>query len=632
MLFANHERAYATGDFRVIAGNIVAAEPSFLERIVDTYKSNTAPARIAADLTALRETGSVLVAGYDNGISLHNVNLASGTLGNVHSSKDGVAVTLSNPLKILASTHAQPPAKIAVVAKEGVRVFSPETGDYAKDLSAKYYGQLTDALTANDLTRAQKVIDAYLNEDFCAIDKTIYHVKEGLKRLFAPLIHKPQKRSETETELLDILSSKKEYNSAILNVREEIPHAQREDIAGKLEKEYGMRCSALMTSPTLILKGESKEVERVTKRLMLSRPCSHELRALTDIRPSHVRVMKLPKPKLACSAPDSQLGHVLLLNAYAAHAYTQGEGVTGAVMDTGVDYTHPWLKDNFDDEKGYDFVENTDNPLDREGHGTHVAGIWKAVAPRINLRSVRVLDALGRGFEADILLGYEYCYKNSIPIINCSFGAGWPSEQERRVVEAAPDYGCAIVAAAGNESSNEHSPDIISYPAAFQGVQSVASVNLRGQHSPFSNMGYVTFAALGENVLSSLPGGKWALMDGTSMASPGVAGALTLQLAAHPNYALDDRLMIAQERCTRDGEGEEWERRFGFGIPDCELYVESGALWTGTSKYATSMRNARDKSSRSTASPLMKEAASSAKTSSTQPRARNKSRKSSSES
>ena len=161
--------------------------------------------------------------------------------------------------------------------------------------------------------------------------------------------------------------------------------------------------------------------------------------------------------------------------------------------------------------------------------------------------------------------------------MNCSFGGSFCSEEERLVVQAGQDYGCLIVAAAGNESAGDDGPDVFGYPASITGVQSIGSVNAQKQHSRFSNMGKVELATMGEDVLSTLPNNSYGVMDGTSMASPSAAGAFALQLATHANYSIEDRLSIAYARSQTDFAKmppTEWKRRFGFGIPDCRTWVE----------------------------------------------------------
>lgn len=604
MLAANSAKAYAVvaseqQSVYAIAGSLLIPQGGLarLEYLAEKYSKRQTPRALAATLMEYpsKENGAITIAGFEDELEIHEVNLLTGSASGIfsyHPHKPETIVSLADPARYLISHVAQhrAPFQFGFATKDGARtLYAPSTkleiasgnykSNFTRDISQPYYAKLIEALARNDLKRTNKIIDAFLNEDYCAIDRTIHVVKGAMQRLFAPLIHVPVSRTDEETRVKDILASKREYASALITVRAELGLQKREELADKLGKTYQLQCTALKTSPTIVMKGAKSEVERITSRVIRANAAN-----ITEIRPSRLRVSPLPKLKAKCEKTERFI-HVEMLNAYAAHSRTKGEGVIGAVMDTGIDYSHPALRQNFEDEKGYDFVTNTDDPYDREGHGTHVAGIWAAVAPNVILKAVRVLDELGRGSEADILLGFEYCYKNSIPIINCSFGSGWSSDQERRVVEAAPEYGCIIVAAAGNESEDETSPDLPSYPAAFSGVQSIGSIDRNWKHSPFSNMGYVTFAALGEDVLSTLPGCEWGVMDGTSMASPSIAGALTLQLSANPDLSLENRLMIAKARCQHDfgTQNEEWTRRYGFGVPDCSLLVEH-AQWIGASK------------------------------------------------
>lgn len=379
----------------------------------------------------------------------------------------------------------------------------------------------------------------------------------------------PKQYSEQQTYQQDVLASKQETLSAMLSVNAE--YAQRVALAADLQQQYGVQCEPLLTSKTIILRAPTNE----TPNILTHVKCS----GLLGVRLAKLIVPALPKPKRIVSIRQDSLEHVAMMRAYEAHDTTMGENTTVAVLDTGVDYTHPALKNAFDErELGYDFVnrKHPHHPKDLHGHGTHVAGIVKAVAPGVTLKAVRVLNENGVGSEADVLLGYEWCYKRNIPVINCSLGSSVGSEEERQVVQAAALFESIIVAAAGNESDDEYSPNIPGYPAWWDGVQSVASVSRDRKHSRFSNMGKVEFAALGEDVFSTVPGG-YAVMTGTSMASPCVAGALALQHSASAS-CLEDRLLRAKDECQQDfGQNlkrEQWRRRYGFGIPDCARWVQ----------------------------------------------------------
>lgn len=610
LIVANQERAYAVAGtaeqgIYVINKNLVIPASEAYAIKLRTFPSlfgerNAPPAEFARERECSNDSGTL--AGYDRGIKLHHVNECRSRpiITSSVSHSTNIKVTLGDPLEDLVEfyrTHPKVQLQFGFVTKEGVKALhAPGTvygqavpwnyrdGDhisaFKNSTNAPYHSRLLDALAVGDLKRAQRAIDAFLDEDYCMIDRVTATVGRAFLDLIGvPTVSVPKRRAPEEERKQDALSSKQERARIMINTREQGPAAknyeQRQELAALLTKEYKLPCTALMTASTIVMTADTGDAARCMTHLQTRRYKAAQ--SVTGARLSRMRLVALPKPKTRVQRRQGQLSHVALLNAYAAHRITQGKGVVGAVMDTGIDYRHEALAGNFDADKGYDFVRDTRDPMDLEGHGTHVAGIMTSIAPDMTLMAVRVLDEWGRGNEADILLGYEYCYKNRIPVVNCSFGSPFASEEERQVVEAAPSYGCIIVAAAGNESSGERDEDIPSYPAVFSCVQSIGSVSPQRKHSSFSNMGFVSFAAQGEDVLSTLPDNSYGTMDGTSMASPSVAGALTLQLAANPR-SLEDRLMIAHARCFTDFGNDfrerEWERRFGYGIPDCLRLVE----------------------------------------------------------
>ncbi|MBI4144628.1 S8 family serine peptidase [Candidatus Woesearchaeota archaeon] len=608
LITANQERAYAVANtteqgIYAINNNLVIPASAAYAIKLRTFPSlfgerKVSPAAFARERESVNDSGTLI--GYDNGIKLHQVIECHTTSIKTScvSHRTNVNVTLGDPLERLVEfyrAHPQEALQFGFATKDGVKTLhAPGTvygeaipwnyrdggnvSTFKNAVNQPYHPRLLEALGRADLKRARKTIDAFLDEDYCIIDRamvTIGRVFSG--PVGTPTITVPRRTPEEERKQ-DLLASNQERARIMINVRETGNARQnyecRQELADLLTKDYKLPCTALMTASTIVMTTDTNEAGRCMTHLQARR---YQAAAVSSTRLSRMRLVALPKPKTRTQRRQGQLSHVALLNAYAAHRITTGEGIVGAVMDTGVDYTHEALAANFGTDKGYDFVRDTTDPMDLEGHGTHVAGIWASVAPGVRLKAVRVLDEWGRGNEADILLGYEYCYRNQIPIINCSFGSPFASEEERQVVEAAPSCGCMIVAAAGNDSSGERDEDIPSYPAVFSGVQSIGSVNPDRKHSSFSNMGFVSFSAQGEDVLSTLPDDSYGTMDGTSMASPSVAGALTLQLAANPR-SLEDRLMIAHARCfTEFGKAypeNEWTRRFGYGIPDCLRLVE----------------------------------------------------------
>jgi subtilisin family serine protease len=250
-----------------------------------------------------------------------------------------------------------------------------------------------------------------------------------------------------------------------------------------------------------------------------------------------------------------------------------------AVIDTGVDLSHPDLASNIwrnpreipgngkdddrngfkDDVQGYDFVNRDASPQDDQGHGTHVSGIVAAVGN--NARGVagvawgtkvipiKALDSQGSGFNSDIVKGIDYVTdlrRKGVPVaaINLSLGGGGYSGALYRAVERARNHEIFVVAAAGNEGADN---DVIgSYPANFKidNVVSVTATNAAGELPSYANVGpcSVHLAAPGNEILSTsltqTSYGPYRMLSGTSMASPHVAGIIALIAAANPSLSL----------------------------------------------------------------------------------------------
>jgi thermitase len=203
-----------------------------------------------------------------------------------------------------------------------------------------------------------------------------------------------------------------------------------------------------------------------------------------------------------------------------------------AVLDTGVDYTHPDL-----DGKtilGYDFVDDDNAPMDLNGHGTHVAGIAAAetnnatgiagTAPNTKVLAVRVLDAAGSGTLEDIADGIRYAADSGAEVINMSLGCNCHTVALEDAVNYAYNKGVVLVAAAGNDNVSTTFE-----PASYTNVIAVGAVNDRDRKATFSNYGtWVDVVAPGVGIASTYPNNQYVYMDGTSMASPYVAGLAAL--------------------------------------------------------------------------------------------------------
>jgi thermitase len=252
-----------------------------------------------------------------------------------------------------------------------------------------------------------------------------------------------------------------------------------------------------------------------------------------------------------------------------------------AMVDTGIDYGHPDLKDNIyvnpaeakgqrgvdDDNNGYvddvhgmDFapgegsnVPYDNDPSDGAGHGTHTAGTVAAVAdngvgivgvaPGVKLLPVRALDEMGAGTSAGLYEGLRYAAKMKADVISNSWGGGGTSKLIERAVRAAADAGSVVVFAAGNEYAGLDEKSALTFGTAWQhpNVIVVGAYGYGGGKAEFSNYGtpVVHVFAPGENVLSTVPrelsNPPYAVYSGTSMATPHVAGVAALLLSADPS-------------------------------------------------------------------------------------------------
>lgn len=258
----------------------------------------------------------------------------------------------------------------------------------------------------------------------------------------------------------------------------------------------------------------------------------------------------------------------------AAWELSQGSSeIVIVVLDTGVDYTHPDLRNNLwrnayeipnnnidddrngfvDDIHGANLIDNSGDPFDDQGHGTQVSGIIGAegnngvgisgVNWNVRLLNVKVLDANGSGRTADIVRGVHYAIEAklfkgaNVVAINASLGGPAYSRAMYDAIERARSAGISFVAAAGN--SGEDIDVKPTYPAAYDldNIISVASINRFGNLSNFSNFGYITtdIAAPGERILTTYPAHltpagylPYIYSDGTSFSAPYVAGVLGL--------------------------------------------------------------------------------------------------------
>jgi len=248
---------------------------------------------------------------------------------------------------------------------------------------------------------------------------------------------------------------------------------------------------------------------------------------------------------------------------------TRAANIVVAVIDSGIDYTHPDLSANMwrnpgeipnngidddnngyvDDVYGYDFGDDDADPYDDNGHGTHVAGTIGAVgnnaigvtgvAWNVRLMALKFLDDQGSGTEADAVRAIDYAIRMGARIINASWGGYGYSTILAQAISRAERAGVLFVAAAGNETNNNDTTPC--YPASYpnSNIIAVAATDANDNLAWFSNFGprTVHIAAPGDSILSTWPNGQYRYLDGTSMAAPHVSGAAALLWALHPDWS-----------------------------------------------------------------------------------------------
>ena len=280
--------------------------------------------------------------------------------------------------------------------------------------------------------------------------------------------------------------------------------------------------------------------------------------------------------------PYQDLWGIYAVNAPAAWDTAQGDGVVVAVIDTGVDYNHPDLADNiwtnpneiagnfFDDDgngfvddfHGWNFVNNTNDPIDDNGHGTHVAGTIAAegnngigvigVAWHAKIMPLKGFDSSGTGFDFTVAPAIMYAANNGADVINASWDSFnsniqvfGNSQTIEEAIQYAASLGVVFVASAGNSSQDANN----FFPANSPEAITVASSGPFGNFSFFSNFGTkIDVIAPGEDILSTQAANTfqgqpvidgYARMTGTSMAAAHVSGVVALILSQNPGYSPD---------------------------------------------------------------------------------------------
>lgn len=247
---------------------------------------------------------------------------------------------------------------------------------------------------------------------------------------------------------------------------------------------------------------------------------------------------------------------------YNQTSYYGGSAVV-AVIDSGIDYNHEMFKNRIID--GHDFYFNDNYCEDKMGHGTHVSSTVLDIAgtnKNIKIMPLKVFGDSGAASSSVVAEAIKYAADNGADVINLSLGGQHEGYLEREAVNYANSKNVAVVAAAGNESTDMTTTPFS--PGGLDGVITVSNVTQDLTLNSKSNYGegIVEFAAPGTNIKGAKVGGGYCNKSGTSMASPHIAGAYALVKAVHPEMPTDEITTALAKNATKIGSS----KYFGAGL------------------------------------------------------------------
>jgi thermitase len=263
-----------------------------------------------------------------------------------------------------------------------------------------------------------------------------------------------------------------------------------------------------------------------------------------------------------------------------------GDGIKIAVIDSGIDLSHPAFQGALVGQSDmWDWVDADSVPQDEKGggkdhgygHGTAVAGIILQIAPKAKLMPLRVLDPKGEGDTANVIAAIDFAVVHGADVINLSLGTDYDKSLDN-IIKSATKAGVFVVASSGNTGDGN-----ITYPASDALVKGswgemslgVGSSDLNDKKSSFSTYGdSLEMTAIGEKISSPAPGGLMGVWNGTSMAAPMVSGGFALALAERPfkNMRNVGKAMSASGDAT-DVLNPEYVNQLGYGRLNLERFL-----------------------------------------------------------
>lgn len=255
-----------------------------------------------------------------------------------------------------------------------------------------------------------------------------------------------------------------------------------------------------------------------------------------------------------------------------------GKDIIIGVVDTGCDFNHEDIKDNI--LQGINIIDPKKDPMDDNGHGTHVSGTICAknngvgmvgVAPESKIKPIKVLDEKGVGSSRNIANGVKWAADNNCQLITMSLG----SKGNNRLVSNAIDYavkkGSIVFCAAGNSGANQD----IMYPAKLETTIAIGAIDENFNRTDFTCSGEeLDFLSPGHEIISCIPDNQYAMMSGTSMANPFAVGCAALYLSYYKNLKNKQDYIDMFKKTTIHLEDPEYKNKKkyeGYGILNPKL-------------------------------------------------------------
>lgn len=398
------------------------------------------------------------------------------------------------------------------------------------------------------------------------------------------------------------LSAKAQSHEILIDLDDDVSEIQVKALAARYDLELKLNSKESLNERMYVADVAPSKQDELLARLKKEPLVEDaELNQEISLHPPPAPADALPMPKLTPSPavtdpPNDPMWpkqwSFQMIGLPEAWSLSQGAGVVVAVIDTGVAYEDRGAFKQIEDLKdtrfvpGYNFVEDTPYANDDHGHGSHVAGTIAqstnnqlgvaGIAPKAAIMPLKVLSQAGRGTTGDISDAIRFAADEGAHVINLSLGGGMRSRILERAVAYARNKGVLVVAAAGNSGRGR-----VEFPAAYPGALAISAVGPDRKRAPYSSYGKeLTLAAPGGNKrLGGELGGilqntitpkavgrtqQYLAFQGTSMATPHVAGAAALLIGAGVTHP--DRVIEILKDSAIDAGAPGWDSQYGYGI------------------------------------------------------------------